>query len=366
MTRVLMTADAVGGVWSYARELIAALDAHAIEVTLATMGGPLSPSQVRQATGLANLDVVESRFALEWMPNPWRDVDAAGTWLLELAARVAPDVVHINGYCHAALPFEPPVVIAAHACVWTWMRAVHHRDPGPAWAEYRRRVPAGLAAAEMVVGATEATVCSVLDAYGVTAKRRVIPNACAAAPWRPGDKTTFVLSAGRLWDGAKGIAELATCAHRVEWPIVIAGPAALPGMTAVTLPRGVHVLGELASDELAGWMARASIFALPARYEPFGLSILQAALSGCALVIGDIPALREVWQDTAIYVPPGDPDVLGFALNALIREPLVRKALGSRARMRAVELSPARMANAYRGLYDEVIARRRAWQESAS
>lgn len=368
MIRVLMTADAVGGVWSYACELIAALAAldAQVEVTLATMGAPLSQRQARQTAVLPNLDVVESRFALEWMPDPWRDVDAAGAWLLELAARVAPDIVHINGYCHAALPFEPPVVVAAHACVWTWMRAVHHRDPGPAWAEYRRRALAGLAAAEIVVGATEATVRSVLDAYGATANHRVIPNACATAPWRPGDKTTFVLSAGRLWDGAKGIAELATCAHRVEWPIVVAGPAAPPGTTAATLPRGVHVLGEVAPDELAAWMARASIFALPARYEPFGLSILQAALSGCALVIGDIPALREVWRDIAIYVPPGDPDALGFALNALIREPLVRNTLGARARTRALELSPARMSNAYHGLYDEVIARRRAWQESAS
>ncbi len=32
---------------------------------------------------------------------------------------------------------------------------------------------------------------------------------------------------------------------------------------------------------------------LPARYEPFGLSVLEAALSGCALVLGDIPSLRE-------------------------------------------------------------------------
>ncbi|HEX2690641.1 MAG TPA: glycosyltransferase family 4 protein, partial [Kofleriaceae bacterium] len=119
-----------------------------------------------------------------------------------------------------------------------------------------------------------------------------------------------------------------------------------------------HALGELAPDELARWMARASIYALPARYEPFGLSVLEAALAGCALVLGDVPTLREVWGDTAHYVPPGDPDALGAALNRLIRDPVARGSYAARSRARALGLSPARMAAAYHALYREAIARR--------
>jgi len=337
MTRVLMTADTVGGVWTYACELVSALGAHGTQVTLAAMGGALSRSQARRAAQLANLEVVESRFALEWMPEPWRDVDAAGAWLLAIASRARPDVVHLNGYAHAVLPFAAPVVVVAHSCVVTWMRAVHHRDPGPAWIEYRRRVAAGLAAADVVVGPTAAILRGVLDAYGVTPPSRVIPNACAAAAWQPGKKAPIVLSAGRLWDDAKGLAELAACAPRVVWPIAVAGPTSPPGAPEALppealAPRGVHALGELAPDELAAWMARASIYALPARYEPFGLSVLEAALAGCALVLGDIPTLREVWRDTAVWVPPGDPDALGLALNALIRDPLARGTHAARSR----------------------------------
>jgi len=358
MTRVLMTAD-TGGVWTYACELVDALAVHGVEVTLAVMGGALSPAQAHRAATLANLELVESCYALEWMPEPWHDVDAAGAWLLDIAARVAPDVVHINGYAHAALPFAAPVVVGAHSCVWTWMRAVHRRDPGPAWAEYRRRVVAGLAAADVVVAPTAAILRDVLEAYGVTPPSRVIPNACTPLAWRPGEKTSIVLSAGRLWDDAKGLAELAACAPRIAWPIVVAGPTTAPGAPEVARPRGVHAVGELARNELARWMARASIYALPARYEPFGMSVLEAALAGCALVLGDIPTLREVWGDTAVYVPPGDPDALSFALNALIRDPLARGAHAARSRARAHGLSPARMAAAYRALYDETIARRR-------
>lgn len=353
--RVLMTADTVGGVWTYACELIAALAPHEVEVTLATMGGALSPAQARRAAALPGLDIVEGRFALEWMPDPWRDVDAAGDWLLDLAARVAPDVVHLNGYAHAALAFPAPVVVVAHSCVWTWTRAVRGCDPGPEWAEYRRRVTAGLAAAAVVVAPTAAILTAITGAYGVAPRTRVIPNGCSAAARRPGSKAPMVLCSGRLWDEAKGLADLVACAPRVEWPITVAGPLSPPGEPVARVPRRVEALGPLAGDELAAWMARASIYALPARYEPFGLSVLEAALAGCALVLGDIPSLREVWGETAVYVPPGDPGALGFALNALIRDPLARGARGALARSRALRLSGSRMAAAYRALYAEIM-----------
>src|SRR4051794_27365470 len=103
--RVLMTADAVGGVWTYALELAHALDA---EVTLATMGPRPDDDQ------LAAVGTLEHRhcdFALEWMPDPWADVERAGEWLLRLAEEVEPDVVHLNAYAHAALPWDVPVVV---------------------------------------------------------------------------------------------------------------------------------------------------------------------------------------------------------------------------------------------------------------
>ena len=74
-------------------------------------------------------------------------------------------------------------------------------------------------------------------------------------------------------------------------------------------------LGRLAPADLASWLGRAAIYALPARYEPFGLSILEAALAGCALVLGDIDSLRELWDGCALFVPPEDDDALAEALN---------------------------------------------------
>jgi glycosyltransferase involved in cell wall biosynthesis len=103
-------------------------------------------------------------------------------------------------------------------------------------------------------------------------------------------------------------------------------------------------------------MGRAAIYAAPAYYEPFGLSILEAALSGCALVLGDIPSLREVWDDAACWVPPGDDAALLDTLLWLIDRPRVRQEYASRALDRARLYIPRRMAHGYARAYRSVMA----------
>jgi glycosyltransferase involved in cell wall biosynthesis len=356
--RVLMTADPIGGVWTYALELIGALAEHHVDVVLATMGAPLSAAQRRAVHRLPNAVLAESGFALEWMPDPWRDVDAAAAWLRGLAQRHGPDVVHVNGFAHAAAGFDAPVLCAAHACAVTWMRAVRGCEPGREWAEYRARVVRGLLAADELVAPTGAILEAILGAHGVIRGGRVIPNGREAAAFPPGHKEPFVLAAARRWDEAKGLPTLEACAGAVRWPIRVAGPLAGPGGAERRTGRVVP-LGALEPEELARWMGRASIYALPARYEPFGLTALEAALAGCTLVLGELETLREVWGPCAVYVPPDDPPALAFELEALIRDPLRRGALGARARARAIGLTPQRMAEAYRGVYDELLGAER-------
>ena len=79
---------------------------------------------------------------------------------------------------------------------------------------------------------------------------------------------------------------------------------------------------------MAAHLAASAIYALPARYEPFGLSALEAGLCGCALVLGDIPSLREVWGDAAVFVDPHDAQALAKALNCLIDHPEQRFEFG--------------------------------------
>jgi hypothetical protein len=69
------------------------------------MGAPLSQKQGQEVKQIPGTEVVESQFKLEWMDDPWQEVDQAGEWLLQLEKRVQPDLVHLNGYVHGALPW---------------------------------------------------------------------------------------------------------------------------------------------------------------------------------------------------------------------------------------------------------------------
>ena len=126
-----MTTDAVGGVWTYALELARALEPQGAEIALASMGPRPTPAQRQEAAGRPNVTLHESDFALEWMDDPWQEVERAGDWLLDLAAAFAPEIIHLNGYVHASLPWGVPVLVAAHSCVFSWWSAVRgERRPG--------------------------------------------------------------------------------------------------------------------------------------------------------------------------------------------------------------------------------------------
>jgi len=345
ISRVLLSADTIGGVWTYALELARTLEAQGVRIALATMGAPLTPDQRDGLRALSNVELHESTFRLEWMDEPWEDVERAGHWLLELAARFQPEVVHLNGYAHGAVSWDCPVVVAGHSCVLSWWRAVRHEEAPPGWNRYRDKCTRGLQAADMVVAPTYTMLRELNHYYGPFERSAVIPNGRAFVP-PIAPKKPYVFCAGRLWDEAKNLSAVMDVADCIEWPVFVAGDPGAPRR------EGVRTLGRLAWDEVVQWMAGASIYLLPARYEPFGLSALEAALCGCALVLGDIASLREVWYEDALFVPPDDPVALVVTIKRLIRNGAMRTDFGRRARLRAKELTPVRMANQYLSVYE--------------
>jgi glycosyltransferase involved in cell wall biosynthesis len=330
--RILMTADTVGGVWTYALDLAAELGRRGCEVHLATMGPP-----PRDAPPNAHV----SEFRLEWEDDPWDDVDRAGAWLLGLEEELEPDVVHLNGYAHGCLPWRAPAVVVAHSDVVSWWHAVHGCPPPPEWDRYRAAVDAGLRAAAAVVAPTRAVAADLGRHYRFRTAVRVVPNGRALVTDGHRRKEPFVLGLGRFWDAAKNLAVL----QRAEcpWPVVLAGEGT--------------ALGKLPPREVLALLERAAVFASPARYEPFGLGILEAGLAGCALVLGDIPSLREVWGDAALFAPPGDDEALVAALRLVAHDAELREELAQRARRRASRYTPERMADGYLDVYAQVRER---------
>jgi glycosyltransferase involved in cell wall biosynthesis len=349
--RLLMTADAVGGVWSYAVTLARALAPHGVRILLATFGPRPSPDQRAAAAAAGNLQLEESDLRLEWQPDGEADFAGRVRWLQALAQRWRPDIVHLNDYAHGAGELGAPLLMVAHSDVVSWFRHVEGRAAPAAWRDYRRRVAAGLAGADLLVAPTAAVLADLERAFGPRpAARMVVPHGIVAGPAAATERDPVVLAAGRLWDPAKNLLMLDRVAAWLPWPVAIAGDPAHPAGAAVAL-RHAAALGRLPQAEVQARMARAAIYALPARYEPFGLSVLEAAAAGCALVLGDIASLREIWAGAALFVPPGDEAALAAALRRLIEAPAERERLAARARRRARVLTAAAMAERYLALY---------------
>jgi glycosyltransferase involved in cell wall biosynthesis len=215
-----------------------------------------------------------------------------------------------------------------------------------------------LRAADRVVAPTTAVLNDLARHYGFDrgsglGSGIVIPNGIDIVSYMPRPKRAAIMAAGRLWDEAKNLALLDEAAVDIDWPIEIAGDANHPEGGQARL-RAARALGILTPTEMAERLGTTAIYAAPARYEPFGLGILEAAASGCALVLGDIPSLRENWDGAALFVPPDDATAWRTTLCCLIACDSRREALGEAARRRALDFTRERMAARYAELYREL------------
>jgi glycosyltransferase involved in cell wall biosynthesis len=365
--KILMTADGLGGVWNYALELARGLQPYGCTFHLVVFGGKLGNAQRWELSQCENVCCTESDLRLEWMDEPWEDQQVAADLLGEIASEVKPDIIHFNGYALAARAnWRVPVIIGAHSCVLSWWEAVK-RHPAPAHlGRYREEVAAGLAAADAVVAPTQALLSVLEQIYQVDLHGLVIRNGIDPKPFRARHKVGQILSVGRVWDEAKNIQLLDSIAPEVAWPILIAGDAASPLSNRRLSFVHVRLLGKLSHAAVCEELSRTAIYAAPAWYEPFGLAVLEAALSRCALILADIPTFRELWQDAAMLIEPGDARSWKATLSKMLEDGAARDALAAVARKRALTLNRQLMSSAYHHLYRELASLQPVEAESAA
>ncbi len=222
----------------------------------------------------------------------------------------------------------------AHSCLATWFEAVRG---GPVPDDYAWRAAAtaeGLRRADAIAAPTAAFAAAISRAHGVSGVS-VVHNGRTALPNSPGPRSRAVLTAGRLWDDGKGTSLLDRMAPRLSAPIRAAGPVSGPG-TQAHLPH-LHLLGTLDEPALAAAYAGATVFASAARYEPFGLAVLEAAQAGMALVLSDIPTFRELWDGAATFVPAKD-DAAWLAALEAARRPYAAVPADARGRYTAASM----------------------------
>ncbi|GJD51775.1 Phosphatidyl-myo-inositol mannosyltransferase [Methylobacterium crusticola] len=358
---LFMTVDAVGGIWQYGLDLAEELVGRGLGVTLAVLGPEPSADQLRAARAIRGLDLRVTGAALDWTALTPGEVEAAARSVAREAERAGADLVHLNSPALAAIAsFEAPVVAVAHSCVATWWRAMR-AGPLPADLAWRAALAgAGYRRADALMAPTRAFAHATAATYGL-APLRVVPNGRRSAAARGqrtpagGAASPFVFTAGRLWDEGKNVRTLDRAAGRLDLPVLAAGDLKGPN-AALFSPEHLRPLGRLSDQDVARWLAGAPIYASAARYEPFGLGVLEAASAGCALVLSDIPTFRELWDEAAIFIPPDDDAGFARAIAMVAGDPAIRARLGAEARARAAAFTVEAMAAGVLDVYRTVLA----------
>ncbi len=351
--RVLMTTDAVGGVWDYSLELASSLSARDIDITLAITGRAPSQKQMEALHRIPELRIRHFDTKHEWELNCQCEVISSGEWLMNLAEELRPDLAHLHSYFFAGLEWNCPRVLVCHSSVCSWFDQVKNAPLPQEYDDYSAWVKTGLVAADAVVFPSASIMVIMQRIHGNFGRSEVILNGRDPGIFKSAAKEPFIFGAGRLWDEAKNMASLRSVPASLTWPIRIAGDC--ESTIGLNQPGELQFTGFLSQKEMADYYSRASIFVSTAKYEPFGLAVLEAAMSGCALALSDIPTFRELWEDAAVFVNADDSSALARTLLELIDDPERISEMMRNAKTRAARYNSMKMAETYLDLYQDLI-----------
>lgn len=353
--RVLVTADAVGGVWQYSIDLARGLSRLGVATVLAVTGPSPSEEQRQSASTVPGLKLVDTGLALDWLAENEAALRQAAEGIAALARETEVDLVQLNAPALAALAdFPVPVVAVHHSCVATWWEAVHGTALPADFAWRTALVGSALRKVEAVVTPTAAFGESVRRLYGLAAAPATVHNGRTPLTLRRGAVHDFVFTAGRLWDEGKNLATVDAAAGSVAVPVRAAGPLKGPNGAEVMFDH-IHCLGALGEEEMARWLSARPVFVSAALYEPFGLAVLEAAAAGCPLILSDIPTFRELWGEAALYVPARDEKAYVEAVSGLVSDDFERSVRGAAAAERAARYTPDAMAAQMASLYRRLL-----------
>jgi glycosyltransferase involved in cell wall biosynthesis len=350
----------LGGPATYARELVGAL---------ARLGGHDYVVFTDQPGLFAALDVARVHVPLA---TTYHQV----TWdHARLPGLVAAHGVALYHGTKNVLPWRlgvPGVVtvhdLAVYACpeTFAWPQRLH----------FRLAVPPSVVRAARVIADSEHARGDLVARFGLDPARvPVVPLAMSAAfAALPAPEAVTALRARHAL-GPRLIACVGTVQPRKRvdrvieafvraegaargWELAVAGrlrPGYEPPWLRA-LPPGARWLGQLDEADVRALYSAAEIAMTASEYEGFGLTVLEAMASGCAVIAPAVTSIPEVTGDAALLVPRSDAALLGDALARLLDDRDARASLAARARRRAAGFTWEETARRTRSVYEEVLA----------
>jgi alpha-1,3-rhamnosyl/mannosyltransferase len=101
----------------------------------------------------------------------------------------------------------------------------------------------------------------------------------------------------------------------------------------------IRHLGYINTEHLAELYKSAAAVVFPSFYEGFGLPAIEAMWAGTPLVCSDIPTLREVAGEAALYFEPDRPDLLADRLQTVLTDADLHAELASKGRSRLADFN---------------------------
>ncbi|MBZ5674315.1 MAG: glycosyltransferase family 4 protein [Acidobacteriia bacterium] len=126
-----------------------------------------------------------------------------------------------------------------------------------------------------------------------------------------------------------------------DFRLILAG---LRGFHAEEIERQIDEMGLRESVQITGWVprdelyslyARARAFVYPSMFEGFGMPVLEAMAAGIPVACSDIPPLREVAADAALFFDPLNEDGITAAIERLMNDESLQERLAQAGRERA-------------------------------
>lgn len=278
-----------------------------------------------------------------------------------LARRERPDVVHFTG---GTLPVWTP-----HPCVLTlhdlaWLHGVVAACPHAHlyFGVMQRRLARR---ADRIATDTEVSRRYIVERLGVSPTKVAVTGAGVDESWfaleRAPANPPYVLSVGTVEERK----DLATAVRALvgvpDWRLVSAGPKTkyvakvMRAAEEAGVDDRVELRGYVGEATLRSLYAGATALVFPSRYEGFGLPPLQALAAKLPVVAADIPVLREVLGDCALWAQPGDPESFAEQLRRVIAVgPRVRE-IAERGRMHARQFTWSSVAERTVRLYRAAV-----------
>jgi glycosyltransferase involved in cell wall biosynthesis len=141
-------------------------------------------------------------------------------------------------------------------------------------------------------------------------------------------------------------------------PLVLAGGWGWAGeelhrlVNAAALEGWVKTLGYVDSAELASLYRGAAAVVLPSLYEGFGLPVVEALFAGTPLLLADLPVLREIAGDAALYAPLDAPERWAELMARLLTDETLRSDLARRGARRRAHFDWAATADATAAIWN--------------